>query len=358
MGNIVTTGWIETSGWLSEKKIPSLWIGERNIKLGSKNNIDIILLYGYDKLETDYLSALEDVGYNVIDASSQYGYFTNKFKRLAKYVTYERNCFLRWPIIHELYGDEPIFHFDGDVVFNTIPETLNSKLGRFNFVLQGCPGICSISKSEWYIQYENELKNLNENIEHYSSLAWKERMGWEISRRAKWAGTRNRPIIGSDQDFISHLIHTERLIQDDPGMITTSIPDILMFQNPICIQDDVEEPIINYVRNQGIDFINSKKVAFWHMQNDFTHYLRLILIVKHILKMPAGVPNPINLSNCQKDRVFRVIHENLETPLYKLLPRKKICEQFFNILDFSSFFRQLEINNLKSTQGDTTYTKD
>lgn len=338
MGAVVTTGWIETSGWMSEKKIPTLWIGERNIQMGSKNDIDIVLLYGYDKLERDYISALNDVGYNIIDASSQYSYFSSKYSGLSKYVQYEKNCFLRWLTIHELYGDEPIFHFDGDVVFNIIPEILNYRLGKFTFVLQGCPGICSISKPEWFDQYEAELQKLNQNIEHYSYLAWHERDGWELSKRKKWAGSRNREIIGSDQDFISHLIHTDRLIQDDPNKIVSSIPDMVLFQNPICIENDIEEVITKYIRIQGVDYINSKKVAFWHMQNDFTHYLRLILVMNHILNMPFKTPNPIKPATTKINYLFNYFNKRSKLLLYKALPRKKICETFFNHYDFSSFF--------------------
>jgi|GEM_PF-2092464 len=339
MSQIITTGWVKSSGWESESNIPTLWIGERNRLLGSDNNIDLVLLYGYDKLEKPYLSALSDCGYQVIDASLQYHKLCEKFKKLSQYVIYEKNCFLRWPIVNELYGGESVFHFDGDIVFNVTPEELNSRLGQKTFALQGCPGILSIQDQNWFEEYEKELLKFSTDIVSYSKQAWKERKGWIHSMKKKWAGARFREIIGSDQDLISHLIHTDRIIQDKPQEVMKKIPDMVMFSNPLYLFDNIEDPMICYKRQEAVDYINSKRVAFWHMQNDFTNYLRINLLLNYIPGYIGRIPNPLELSNNWKDRTLKRIHHQLEPHLQYRLPRGYICRHFFEAQDFSQVFK-------------------
>jgi hypothetical protein len=339
MNKIVTTGWIDQSGRISEEKVPSLWIGERNIELGSSNNIDLILLYGYDKLEKQYLSSLNEVGYTVIDASIPFSRLCRKFSKLSRFGPYERNCFLRWPLIHEIYSGESIFHFDGDIVFNIAPEELSSRLNQSTFVLQGCPGITSISNVKWLEQYQKELNSFSDDVFRYSAQAWKERSGWEKSQWKKWSGERHREIISSDQDLISHLIHTDRLLQDDPAAITKKVPDILMFQNPLCIRNDLGISIESYQRAGNIDYINRKRVAFWHMQNDFTNFLRQLLLLKYILRLPGKIPSPCE-KNCRLyGKLIQKSFLHLNPLVQYKISRKKICELFFKKFDFYYVFK-------------------
>ena len=72
------------------------------------------------------------------------------------------------------------------------------------------------SHNHWFYVYKNELDKFVNDIEGYSKKAWEKRDKWEITFRTRWSGSRFRETIWSDQDFLSHLVHTGTIIQDSP----------------------------------------------------------------------------------------------------------------------------------------------
>lgn len=336
----VTVGWINRSGGMSEHTVPTLWIGRRNIDLGSRNDIDLVILYGYEKMGQDYIANLEQTGYTIIDGSRLYQKYSKDYACLNRFGIYEKNCFLRWLILKDLYGGSSLIYYDGDIVFNEIPEILEKKFGRFTFVLQGCPAFVSIKNPSWLEDYKRNLDLFCNNIESYSSNAWKERRGWEKSLKDKWAGYRVRKIISSDQDLISHLIHTDRIIQDNTMVIKASCPDLILFQNPLYFfTHNLDLAPFYYNREQGIDFFNGRKVAFWHMQGAFIDYLRAAFILRYLFKIPVKVTNPLELeNNTTFKKMYGKVNYKIRSSLHVVLDRLTICKIFFNIYDFSKVF--------------------
>ena len=86
---------------------------------------------------------------------------------------------------------------------------------------------------DWFEQYKKALDAFTNDIEGYSAQAWKQRDGWEITFRTRWAGSRFKKIISSDQDFLSHLMHTGQIKQDSIESIMFALKDYLAFQNPL-----------------------------------------------------------------------------------------------------------------------------
>lgn len=338
----VTVGWIKRSGWKSERHVPTLWIGERNLALGSKNDIDIIILNGFDKLEPDYKKSLENVGYTLINGSGVYNKYYKEYTSLNRFGIYEKYCFLRWLVLQEIYSDSPLIHYDGDIVFNETPENLQRKLGKFTFVLQGCPAFASIKNPMWLEDYKKNLDLFCHNIESYSSSAWKEREGWEKSHKEKWAGYRTRKIISSDQDFISHLIHTDRIIQDNPLMIKARNADLILFQNPLYFfTHNLDLAPFTYHRNCSIDYFNDRKVAFWHLQGNFVAYLRAVFILRYLLKLPVRVTNSLEWRDSTVlEHALNQVHFKLRLSTQLILDRLALCRIFFEKHDFSKVFNK------------------
>ena len=336
----VTVGWIKNDSITSERKIPYIWNGKRNIKLGSKNDIDIILLEGYNKLDETYINSLQNLGYSIVDASDIYNKYKIKYNVLNRFGDYEKKCFLRWLVINDLYGESPIIHYDGDVVFNCTPENLICRFGKFTFVLQGCPAFVSIRDTSWFEIYKKNLDKFTNNIEKYSANAWKQRQRWEQSFKYKWAGSRYRKIITSDQDLISHLIHIDELPQDNPHLIRWHNKDIILFENPLYffVHNMDMAPFI-YQRKNGVDYFNNKKVAFWHMQSSFTGYLKHIYILRYLLKLrkfkitnPLEGPDPILLNKFKNTAILHYLG------IIRNLDRIHICKYFFDKSDLSEVF--------------------
>jgi len=333
----VIVAWTDKNSFGFEANLPLLWSGKRNLKLGSKNKIDILFLSGYQNLGGKYLSSLKNVGYSVYDASRIYDHYSSKYKQLNRFRDYEKKCFLRWLVLKNFYKRAPIIHFDGDIVFNQTPERLAQRLGKYTFILQGCPALASLKNPSWLKAYQKSLNQFAKDIDKYSLQAWNQRQGWKKSFKKKWAGSRYRRIISSDQDLVSHLIHTDQLPQDSPTMIKKANSDMILFENPLYFFGlNKEDKPFKYQRKGIIDYINNKKVAIWHMQTNFSDYLKRYYLLKGKLKMPLRIHNPHALGNKTMDELLYNLLYMFKIP-QKIL-RLDVYKYFFEEKDFSLIF--------------------
>jgi hypothetical protein len=293
MRNVICC-WCNTTTDEFESNIPLYFCGARNQKLAFEGTLDILFLSGRERLTEEYKQRLKAVGYQIHDVSAIYREFANKYTALDRFSDYEKKCFLRWPVIATYFAGEPITHYDGDVVFNESPAVIARALDGKTFVLQGCPALTVINDQSWFAQYRQQLNLFVNNIQAYSELAWKEREGWEISEREKWAGQRFREIISSDQDLLSHLIHTDRIIQGRPSDLLRDLQSYSVFENPLYLHG-YENNLhgATYERISGVDYIAGKRVLLWHMQSEFTRYLGTFIFRRKYLKRRLS-----RLTNC------------------------------------------------------------
>lgn len=155
----------------------------------------------------------------------------------------------------------------------------------------------AITNYDWFECYYAELVEFSRDIEGYSSMAWNERWGWEKSDIEKWAGQRYRRIMSSDQDFISHLIHTGRIVQDDPVHFVKHL-SLYYTENPLYFDSHAE---IQLSKHGGLSFssdgdtcyVDGKKIAFWHFQSDFSAYVNAAIVL-HKICYPFLVPNHLS----------------------------------------------------------------
>jgi hypothetical protein len=311
-----------------EKKIPLHFIGQRNEKLGFSNDIDILFLKGYGLLGEGYNESLRELGFKLYNVEKIYSRLNDKYFALNRFGDFEKNCFLRWLAIKEFYSGEKIIHYDGDVVFNEDPVALQKKLTGRTFVLQGCPAMVAICNTAWYEEYLKNLDLFASDIEQYSSKAWEMREDWQRSVRTKWAGYRSRKVISSDQDLISHLLHTEQLPQDNPVEILSGTPEYIFFENMLCIDDANNGFPYKYRREKGIDYLNDKRVALWHIQSDFNIYLYNFMIRKYYLSIFNGSTLEYG-RRCLEKHLSRIIRK------IKRINRYDVYEYYFQKKDFS-----------------------
>jgi hypothetical protein len=85
-----------------------------------------------------------------------------------------------------------------------------------------------------------------------------------------------------------------------------------------------------YSRVEGIDFLNNKKVAIWHMQSHFNNYLGKFMIRKKYLNYLSNT----RLKNQDKDVEFYL--QKLVTQVMNLQPmsRLDVYKYFFESNDF------------------------
>lgn len=314
-----------------EASVPLQFVGRRNRTLGYSTRIDLVFLEGFRDLDGAYRAQLREIGYILHDAGDIYQRHAEKFRALDRFGSFEKYCFLRWLVLADYFKGEKMLHFDGDTVFNECPLSVAQLFAGRNLVLQGCPALAAINSDDWFKQYTEQLIAFSRDVDGYSTQAWVERTGWESSFVTKWAGSRDRRTITSDQDLLSHLIHTGRLVQDDPVAFMRSAPGHVFFENPLLIGDLVGERPLVYRRVANIDYLNNRRIAIWHMQSEWCRYL-----AKHMVRDRLGaLAGSGRLSFAKKD--WETL---LNTGIRKLtrgrwLHRRAIYQRYFVEKDLS-----------------------
>jgi hypothetical protein len=328
--------WCNSDSENFENHVPLVLSGNRNTRLGFENRIDILFLSGFDRLTDAYKAALKNTGYRLHDVSGLYRELVTRYSPLDRFGDYEKKCFLRWPIIAKYFPNEPVVHYDGDIVFNEDPAVIARLFRHRTFVLQGCPALTAITDDRWFAQYNHELDLFVNDIEGYSQRAWKEREGWQVSEKSKWAGQRYREIISSDQDLLSHLIHTDRIIQATPSDVMGDLQSYIVAENPLYLHH--YDPTIRnatYRRTSGIDYIDGRRVLLWHMQSDFTKYLSTFVFMKTYLRWArmrtTNHVEKAGLDTRLHNFFLRRLHGKADT-------RLSLCKYFFESGDFSDVF--------------------
>jgi hypothetical protein len=340
--NSVIVAWVQDDARSFEAKVPLLFVGQRNQRLGFNARINVVFLEGFNRLDATYRSLLSDYGYILHDASTLYAHYAQKYEQLSRFGDYERKCFVRWPVIHNLFAGEPLIHYDGDIVFNEEPSIIAQKIAGKTFILQGCPAFASIADQSWFEQYTQALDAFAADINGYSSRAWKLRTGWEVSFATRWAGSRFRPIISSDQDLFSHLMHTNEIKQDSVDALMHDLDDYTVFQNPLLFHMYNQHIPYVYTRENGIDFcsytradgahlIYKKKILLWHMQSCFNFYAsKRLLLQKYMpplwwLQTKYNASGPL-ISDMINKKITRFMHHTDRLSVYRY---------FFQTHDFS-----------------------
>jgi len=252
----------------NEDALPLLWLAQWAQKRSWAPLPSLVFLDGLERVGSRYRKALEQ-SWSIIDRSNEYCRLMAHVPNLVSRVSeYEVKCFLRWGVLARLHRGQSC-HWDGDVVWGEDPNVLTERVAGETFVLQGCPAWTMIGDDSWFDHFQQQLRALEADIDGYSEVAWKEWAGAEQSFHQKWAGTRERPLISSDQDLIRHLIHTDRLPQQKPQVILDKLKDYALFENPKYVHAFLSERPLRYKRDQNSDYFCGQKVALWHFQSDF-----------------------------------------------------------------------------------------
>ncbi len=328
--------WVPAGGGARfEAGVPLLFNARRAHALGFAPAVDLVFLHGRAELDDTCVAQLREAGYAMHDAEPGFRAHSARLPALGRFGEFERNCFLRWLVLADLYAGEPLLHFDGDVVFNESPAELAQLCAGRTLVLQGCPALVALGDAAWGVRYAAELERFARDIDAYSAAAWAERTGWEDSARTKWAGTRDRRTISSDQDLISHLIHTDRLPQSSPAEFLASAPQQVFFENPLLIGELVPERPLAYRRVAGIDTLGGRRVALWHMQTDWCRYL-----AKHLARERLGeLAGTGRVTFRTRDRETLLHGALRKLTGGRVYDRAAICRRFFETGDFGAVFR-------------------
>jgi len=333
MRNVIVA-WSRVDGHSFEQQVPLKFIGTMNQRLGFENKFDVLFLEGYTLLGEAYKNQLRELGFELHDCSTLFDSIPAHYNILRSFGDFEFKCFVRWLILEEYLPGEGIVHYDGDILFNINPKEFARRVFGKTFVFQGCPAVTVINNKEWFGMYREHLDRFASDVKGYSDEAWSMREGWESSLRTKWAGSRFRRIISSDQDLLSHLIHTDQIPQDRPQSIVSSLTDYVLFENPLCIHETNFNGPFVYKRHHGIDYFNDRAVAFWHMQSDWVFYLSKFIMRLRYFPVINSRRLQYNAHDFE-DLINRILRKASRG---RLVNRLAVYDFFFNEHDFSGIF--------------------
>src|ERR1039457_6582158 len=171
----VITVWNNSGDSVFESHVPLVFNGERNRRLGSRTDFDVLFLEGLNLLSEGFRERLSTLGYHLHDAEGLYLRLKNRYKLLARFNDYEQKCFLRWLVIRDFYVEEPFVHYDADIVFNATPDDIETDFAGLTFILQGCPAYTRMDDPSWLESYGVELDRFVADVEAYSADAWRQR---------------------------------------------------------------------------------------------------------------------------------------------------------------------------------------
>lgn len=342
---IVMVVWNSGTAEQFENNVPLVFVGQRYQKLRYQHEMHLLLIDGLERWPSTYQQQLIDLGYILHDAGELYNQLANDYVALDRFGAYEKKCFLRWLVIDRYFPQEPIMHVDGDIVFNEDPQVITQLVQGLTFVLQGCPAFTVIHDRTWFRQYGTALNEFVADIDNYSAQAWQEREGWLTTFRTRWAGSRFRQVITSDQDLISHLLHTGRLMQEPIENVMLRLEAYIYFENPLFIHMYDDNFPYRYARLDDVDFFLAtrvdgqpvpikKRVLFWHMQSSFVFYLSKFMLRRKLWFVANSyLPMNVRLSGYEE-------HVNRWLQRYvKHTSRRAVYRYFFEKHTFSGIFR-------------------
>jgi hypothetical protein len=259
----------------------STWLIEnaehlRTVHRDSQEKLHLLLVGQPDLIPS---SVLESLGATCIihDVSKAYKSLADEFPNVIGFFggayTIFGFGFLRWLIVYRIFGGEPVLCYDGDIVHNVPLDELSK---AFSGITRTATSTCfaSISDPEWFRSWERNLRcfeaDMGSFFERYiPTLTY----GFEQFKSS------------AEEYFAKFLIEAGELPQQE---LDTSFPFWIIPQpqtlprlfNFVRIEGAEQiPPPMTYARVDGIDRINGRPVAFWHMQKPFMSQLSALAMM-------------------------------------------------------------------------------
>jgi hypothetical protein len=175
--------------------------------------------------------------------------------------------FLRWLILERFFGDDPILAMDSDIVWRADPyEFLNKWKAGGSFLCFSSTCLVFIKGRHWYESYRDGLDRMSKDPT----------FGREYSK-SKFVG------LYHDQALCQYLSRQGVMENDKANLTGHGLSEAyLMTANPLVLAPAPSEERLSFAKSDNGEFINGKKVPFWHMQTSFSRYLGSALIIPAI----------------------------------------------------------------------------
>lgn len=256
---------------------------KRNGLLGDAR-LEYLFLHGMGKLNRDhvdggrYIEEIEACGVHVRNVADLYGDLAKRYAKLRERHTGFFNFFIRWIVIKELYDDDALFCYDGDIMLNVPLETLESEFAGFTgTVTSTC--FAAIHDRSWLDSFEEHLDSYNDD-----PAAFIERFVPGDTFDDKQRYFDSQPEEAFSRALVDHGAIRQDYWGDDFSLSVFPQPQWLprrftYFVPPGAGARELPTPL-RYERIASCDHISGKPVAFWHLQKGFLSMLGAYLFLE------------------------------------------------------------------------------
>jgi hypothetical protein len=252
---------------------------ERLDRLGFARDasLDVVFVGDVAALPEEYLARLREHGAEVHLEGELFLRLAEEFPNVIARFGGPYGIFsfalLRWLVVDALFESEPVACYDGDVI-HSLP------LRLIGAALDGQTGtatstaFAAVSARSWFESWRRNLRSLDQDLEGF----------WQ--RMAGATGFPRLPQLyrySAEEYFAKALIECGELPQDvEPELADCwllvqpqYLPRLYAYTRPPG-QCFVPTPMV-YRRAGGVDYVNDKPVAFWHLQKPFLGMLGVAL---------------------------------------------------------------------------------
>ncbi|MCC7271982.1 MAG: hypothetical protein IT561_04885 [Alphaproteobacteria bacterium] len=244
--------------------------------------LEIVLLGDVDALAPATLEALAAAPCRVHRAQPVYDRLIARFPRLlgragGPYATFGFG-FLRWLVIAELFAGEPVLCYDGDIIHNVpLGDLGRACAGLTTTATSTC--FAAISDPAWFAAWEAALTALDADAD-----------GFMRGRGAPLAAA-GCDIRRSPEEMLAKLLIEDGTLRQDPLPADFPywivpqphfLPRLYAFVRTRGAPAAVPAPMRYARTTQGVDTLNGRPVAFWHLQKPFLNQLSCLLAFREL----------------------------------------------------------------------------
>lgn len=247
----------------------------------STQKLNLVFVGQVDLIPAETLQYLGN-SFLIHDATKEYNELTKEFANIVGFFggpyTIFTFGFLRWLLVDRVFNGEKVLCYDGDIIHNVAPDELAR---AFHGITRTATSTCfaSISDLDWFRAWRQNLQYFNRDpASFYKRYLPTLQYGFD------------QFISSPEEYFAKFLIEAHELPHQD---IPPSFPYWIVPQPQILPRlfnfvrsqgvEEIPTPM-TYRRNNGIDYINEKPIAFWHLQKPFMSQLSALAILADTLK--------------------------------------------------------------------------
>lgn len=272
----------EPAGYV--KFLRSTWLIENaahqnRLRPDAKTRLHVVLVGNTQSLPPrimDFLKANYDLTCETDlyeEISREYLSITNIFDGLYSIFPF---AFFRWILIDRLFGGDPVLCYDGDIVHNLGLDELSRAFQGLTRTATST-AFAAISDRQWFSIWAENLKHFDRDPNAFLALHLPRlRHGIEQFRHSP------------EEYFAKFLIESgalpnDELPEDFRCWLIPQPQNLPRLNNFVSTKthSSIQHPM-DYRRIDGVDFINSQPVAFWHMQKPFMSQLSCLAIFREL----------------------------------------------------------------------------